>query len=199
VKNKKIRKIVLLVLGVLLWPLTLALGIGFGIYGIIVYNELVTLRNSVKFSWAQIEALLQRRYDLIPNLVDVVKGYASHENEVLINVTKARTGLMNAVSVSDKADANNVLSMALKSLYIVAEKYPELKANESFRGISKELINTENGIASSRQNYNSSVLLYNTATEIFPKNLVAKHFKFVTSDYFGCKPGAVEPTSTKIQ
>ncbi|MFT4310043.1 MAG: LemA family protein [Candidatus Woesearchaeota archaeon] len=145
---------------------------------ILMYNGLVRLRNQVKNAFAQIDVQLKRRNDLIPNLVDTVKGYMKHEKEILENVTKARSAVMNAGSVDAKAKASGELSNTLKSLFAVAENYPNLKANENFLQLQEELTGTENKIAYSRQHYNDMVMYFNTKIEVFPSNIIAGTFGF---------------------
>lgn len=154
------------------------------IYAVFAYNSLITLKNRVENGWAQIDTQLQRRYDLIPNLVETVKGYAAHEKEVFDRVTQARAGMAKANTVAEKADADNVISGTLKSLFAVAENYPDLKANENFRELQLELTNTENKISFSRQFYNDTVTRFNTAIQTFPKNVFASIFKFKEFEYF---------------
>lgn len=154
------------------------------IYVWIVYNTLVTAKLRIKEAWAQIDVQLKRRTDLIPNLVDTVKGYAKHEKELLENVTKARSDLMHASSAQAKAEANNFLTDTLKSLFAVAENYPDLKASQNFMALQQELSDTENKIAYSRQFLNSNVLDYNTKIQVFPSSLVAKMFNFKDADFF---------------
>lgn len=132
------------------------------------YNRIIRLENRIDNSWAQIDVQLKRRADLIPNLIETVKGYMKHEREVLENVTKARTALMNAKTPQENMDANNMLTGALKTLFAVAENYPNLKANENFLNLQDELTNTENKIAYARQHYNDSVLVYNNLVETIP-------------------------------
>ncbi len=150
---------------------------------ILAYNRLITLRNRVRNAWAQIDVQLKRRYDLIPNLVETVRGYAKHEKEVLTDVTKARAQLMKG-GVEERAKANNMLTDALKSLFAVAESYPNLKANENFKLLQEELAGTENKIAYIRTAYNDSVLDLNTACDVFPTSLVAGMFGFRHEPYF---------------
>ena len=157
---------------------------------VIIYNNLVKARNKVKNAWAQIDVQLNRRNDLIPNLVETVKGYAGHEKGVLENVTKARSGMMNASSVKDIQEADNQLSGALRTLFAVAENYPELKANENFKELQQELSGTEDKIAYSRQFYNDTVLKYNNTCQEFPNNLIAKIFGFKEADFFEAAEGA---------
>jgi LemA protein len=151
---------------------------------ILLYNGLVGLRNRVKNAWSQIDVQLKRRTDLIPNLVETVKGYASHEKTVFENVTKARSSLMNAKTVQENADANNMLTDSLKSLFAVAENYPELKASENFRQLQAQLSETEDKIAYSRQFYNDTVLMYNNKVQMFPSSILASMFHFVEAEFF---------------
>ena len=143
-----------------------------------IYNGLVTARNKVKNAWAQIDVQLNRRADLIPNLVETVKGYAAHESSVFEDVTAARAGLMNANGVKEISEANNQLSSTLKTLFAVAENYPELKANENFKELQAQLAQTEDKIAYSRQFYNDTVLMYNNKCQTFPSNIFAGMFGF---------------------
>jgi LemA protein len=149
-----------------------------------VYNSLVTLKARIKEAFSQIDIQLKRRTDLIPNLIESVKGYAKHEKELLENVTKARSQLMSAKSTHDKAEANNMLTDTLKSLFAVAENYPNLRANENFLQLQQELSDTENKIAYSRQFYNSNVLEYNTKIAIFPNVFIARLFNFHPEEFF---------------
>jgi LemA protein len=149
-----------------------------------IYNGLVTARNKVKNAWAQIDVQLNRRADLIPNLVETVKGYAAHESSVFEDVTAARAGLMNANGVKEIGEANNQLSNTLKTLFAVAENYPELKANENFKELQAQLAQTEDKIAYSRQFYNDTVLMYNNKCQTFPSNIFAGMFGFKEADFF---------------
>ena len=149
-----------------------------------IYNGLVTARNKVKNAWAQIDVQLNRRADLIPNLVETVKGYAAHESSVFEYVTAARAGLMNANGVKEISEANNQLSNTLKTLFAVAENYPELKANENFKELQAQLAQTEDKIAYSRQFYNDTVLMYNNKCQTFPSNIFAGMFGFKEADFF---------------
>ena len=149
-----------------------------------LYNGLVTARNKVKNAWAQIDVQLNRRADLIPNLVETVKGYAGHEKTVFEDVTAARAGLMNANGVKEINEANNQLTNTLKTLFAVAENYPELKANENFKELQAQLAQTEDKIAYSRQFYNDSVLMYNNKCQTFPSNIIANSFGFKEADFF---------------
>jgi LemA protein len=154
------------------------------IYIIYQYNGLIQLRNRVKNAWSQIDVQLKRRADLIPNLVETVKGYAKHEKTVFENVTKARSSLMSAKTVQENAEANNMLTDSLKSLFAVAENYPELKASENFRQLQAQLSETEDKIAYSRQFYNDSVLMFNNKVQMFPSNILASLFHFTEAEYF---------------
>ena len=151
---------------------------------IVTYNGLVSSRMKVQNAWSQIDVQLQRRFDLIPNFVETVKGYMSHEKETLEKVTELRTSWANATTVKDKAELDNQLSSSLKTIMAVAENYPDLKANENFAQLSEELRNTENKIAFSRQFYNDTVTMYNTKLQVFPSNIIASIFNFTSSDLF---------------
>ncbi|NYB52967.1 MAG: LemA family protein [Methanobacteriaceae archaeon] len=161
--------------------LILILVVGGFIY---LYNSLVQSRNRVKNAWSQIDVQLNRRADLIPNLVETVKGYAKHEKTVFEKVTEARAGLMNAKTVRETAEANNILTDTLKSLFAVAENYPDLKANQNFLELQGQLEETENKIAYSRQFYNDTVLMYNNKCQMVPSNIIASIFKFQEAEYF---------------
>lgn len=154
------------------------------VYLIATYNSLVTLKARIQEALSGIDVQLKRRADLIPNLVETVKGYAKHEKDVFENVTKARSALMSAESVGDKAKADNMLTGALKSLFAVAEAYPQLQASENFKDLQQQLTDTEDKVAYSRQFYNSNVLDYNTKLVVFPSNIVASMFGFKTYEFF---------------
>lgn len=173
-----------------MWILLIVLVVIIG-YFIVAYNGLVTLKNRVENGWAQIDTQLQRRYDLIPNLIETVKGYAAHEKAVFEEVTKARAGMAQANTIAEKAEAENILSGTLKSLFAVAEAYPDLKANQNFKELQLELTNTENKIAFSRQFYNDTVTRFNTAIQMFPKNIIASMFHFTEQEYFETTDDAV--------
>ncbi len=149
-----------------------------------IYNGLVTLRNRVKNAWAQIDVQLKRRYNLIPNLVETVKGYAKHEKTVFEEVTKARSAAINASGVENQAQAENMLSGALKSLFAVVENYPDLKASQNFMMLQEELAGTENKIAYARQFYNDSVMGYNIRIQKIPYNIIAGMFGFGKEELF---------------
>ena len=148
------------------------------------YNGFVTLVNRTKEAWSDIEVQLKRRYDLIPNLVNTVKGYASHESGTFEKITQARSQAMQATGMADKAQAENMLSGALKSLFAVSEAYPDLKANENFLSLQGELSDTENKIQAARRFYNGNVRDLNTKVESFPSNFIANMFHFEKKDFF---------------
>jgi LemA protein len=149
-----------------------------------MYNSLVRLRNQVKNAWAQIDVQLKRRYDLIPNLIETVKGYMKHERETLENVTRMRAQAMDASGVAEKGMAEGKLSAALGQFKIAVENYPDLKANQNFLALQEELTSTENKISFARQNYNDQVLFFNNKTEVFPSNIIAGMFGFKQEVFF---------------
>ena len=149
-----------------------------------VYNGLISLRNQCDKGWANIDTQLKRRYDLIPNLVETVKGYAKHEAETLEGVVKARTAAMGATTVADKQKAENALSSTLKSIFALSEKYPDLKANQNFMDLQETLRGTEDQIQSSRSVYNELVRAFNTKLQVFPNNLLANMLGFLKRDFF---------------
>lgn len=159
-----------------------------GLFAVTVYNSLVKLKNRVKNAWAQIEVQLKNRADLIPNLVETVKGYASHEKEVFENVTKARSQVMNARGVEETAEANANLSSALSRLLVTVEAYPELKANQNFLSLQSELKDAEEKIRYARQFYNDTTMRYNTEIALFPKNIFAGIFGFREESLFAAAP-----------
>ncbi len=164
-----------------------------------IYNRLVTLRQRIKNAWAQIEVQLKRRYDLIPNLVSTVKGYAAHEKETFERVVQARNAAISAQGVQEQAGAENMLSGALRQLFALAESYPELKANTNFLQLQEELTNTEGKIAFSRQFYNDTVLKYNTAIQRFPAVMVAGMFGFHQEVYFNLDDEAEARQAVKVE
>lgn len=181
-----------LIIGIVIIVL-LALWIIFG------YNRFITLINRAKEAWSDIDVQLKRRYDLIPNLVSTVKGYATHENSAFENVTKARAAAMGAGNLADKSQAELGLTGALKSLFAVAEAYPELKANTNFLQLQGELSDTENKIQASRRFYNGTVRDLNTSVETFPNNLIAGFFKFEKLEFFELEnENAKEPVEVKF-
>lgn len=151
---------------------------------IFIYNNLVTLKMRVKNAWSQIDVQLQRRFDLIPNLVETVKSYATHEQETLEKIAELRTSWANASTIKQKADLDNQLTKSLGTIIAVSEKYPDLKANSNFIELQNELANTENKIALSRQFYNDTVTMYNTKLQVFPFNIFAHLFSFLPEDLF---------------
>ncbi|PIP26275.1 MAG: hypothetical protein CO140_03320 [Candidatus Moranbacteria bacterium CG_4_9_14_3_um_filter_40_7] len=163
--------LVILLLALLLWAVT-------------IYNGLIRLKNRVDEAWSDIDVQLKRRYNLIPNLVNTVKGYAAHEKEVFEKVTEARSRAMSANSTEDKAQAENMLSNTLKSLFAVAESYPDLKANQNFLELQRELTDTEDKIQAARRFYNGNVRDFNIKIEIFPNNLFAGILNFTKRQFF---------------
>lgn len=154
------------------------------LFAISIYNSLVKLRNQVKNAWSQIDVQLKRRHDLIPNLIETVKGYMTHERDTLENITKARSQAVAAEGVGDKAKAEGELTSALGKFNLVVENYPDLKANQNFLSLQEELTSTENKISFSRQNYNDQVLFYNNKIQMFPSNILAGMFKFNEEEFF---------------
>ncbi len=166
---------------------------------IVFYNRLVKLRNRVDSGWSQIDVQLQRRYDLIPNLVETVKGYASHESGVFQQVTEARSNAMNAQGPAEQGKAENMISGALKSLFAVSEAYPDLKANQNFLELQEELSGTEGRIAYARQFYNETVMTYNTAIQQFPGSIFAGPFNFSRREFFEIEGGPEARGPVKVQ
>lgn len=163
-----------------------------------VYNGLITAKNRVKEAWSGIDVQLKRRSNLIPNIVEAVKGYAKHEKNVLESVTKARTSMMGAHNPKEAAQADNILTGALKSLFAVSEAYPDLKASDNFKELQKELSDTETKIAASRQFYNSNVLDYNTKLQVFPNVILANAFSFKPEEFFETDEGSKKPIQVKF-
>lgn len=162
------------------------------------YNRLIALRNRIDNAWSQIDVQLKRRYDLIPNLVETVKGYATHEREVFEKVTEARSRAIAAGSVDEQSRAENQLTQTLRSLFAVAENYPELKANQNFLLLQEELSGTESKIAFARQFYNDTVYRYNTSIQSFPGNVVAGIFAFRERAYFEAEPESRGPVRVEF-
>ena len=169
----------MIVLWVILGVIVLAV-----LYVIGIYNSLVALANQVKNAWSQIDVQLKRRYDLIPNLIETVKGYMQHERQTLENITAARSRAMGSGGMADKAKAEGALTDAISKFFVVAENYPDLKANQNFMALQEELKSTENKIAFSRQSYNDQVLFFNNKIQMFPSNVIAGMFNFKTQEYF---------------
>jgi LemA protein len=165
---------------------------------IAIYNKLVRLRTTVKSSWSDIDVHLKKRYDLVPNLVETVKGYATHEKTVFEKVTEARSFAMKASSPADKAKAENMFSETLKSLFAVAEAYPELKANANFMQLQSQLKELEDNIEYARRYYNAVVRDYNILTETFPSNMIATQFKFDKEEFFELEEPAAERKPVKV-
>jgi LemA protein len=166
-----------------LW-IVIAIVVALALVVVAVYNRLVRLRNRAENAWAQVDVQLRRRYDLIPNLVEAVKGYASHERATFEEVTKARTAAQQAQTVEEQGQAENLLTQAIGRLFAVAEQYPELRATENFQQLQSQLEETETKIAVSRQVYNDAVLTYDTALETVPTNIVGNLFSFEARQYF---------------
>lgn len=162
------------------------------------YNGLVTAKIRIQEAISHIDVQLKRRADLIPNIVETVKGYAKHEKELLENVTKARTSLMNAGSLQEKAAANNMVSDTLKSLFAVAENYPDLKANQNFLHLQEELTDTEDKVAAARQFMNSTVMDYNTKLQVFPSNMIGNMFGFKPQEFFAASEEEKKSISVKF-
>jgi LemA protein len=154
------------------------------LFVISMYNSLIQLRNRVKNAWSQIDVQLKRRHDLIPNLIETVKGYMKHEREIMENITKYRSQAMSANTIGEKAQAEGMLSGALGQLRIQVENYPDLKANQNFLSLQEELTSTENKISYSRQSYNDQVLFFNNKIQMFPSNILAGMFNFKEEEFF---------------
>lgn len=168
------------------------------LYFLLVYNGLVSAKVRISEAISQIDVQLKRRVDLIPNLIETVKGYAKHEKGLLENVTKARASLLSASTTHEKAQANNQLTDTLKSLFAVAESYPDLKASQNFSELQAELTDTENKIAYSRQFYNSNVLDYNTKIQVFPNSIVAGLFHFKEAEFFEAEESEKKPVKVQF-
>lgn len=167
------------------------------VFGIGIFNGLVTLKNRVDEAWSDIDVQLKRRYDLIPNLINTVKGYATHEKELFEKVTAARTAAMGAQTPAEKEQAENMLSGTLKSLFAVSENYPDLKANQNFLELQRELTDTEDKIQASRRFYNGNVRDFNTKIETFPSNIIAGMLKFTKREFFAADEA--ERENVKVQ
>ncbi|MBZ9578357.1 LemA family protein [Patescibacteria group bacterium] len=165
---------------------------------IFTYNRLITLKNRAKEAWADIDVQLKRRYNLIPNLVETVKGYAAHERAVFEKVTEARARAMGAKTVKEHSEAENFLSETLKTLFAVAENYPQLRASENFLELQRELRDTEDKIQAARRFYNGNARDLNIKIESFPANIVAQIFRFAKMDFFEIEGAAREPVSVKF-
>jgi LemA protein len=168
----------------MLWVIVIAAIVVLALVVVAMYNRLVRLRNRTENSWSQVDVQLRRRYDLIPNLVEAVKGYAAHEQRTFEEVTKARTAAQQAKGVEEQAKAENVLTAAIGRLFAVAEAYPELRATENFQQLQAQLADVEQNIVVARQVYNDTVLTYDNALETVPTNIVAGLFNFSAREYF---------------
>jgi len=168
------------------------------LFVVVIYNKLVSLRNTAQSSWSDIDVHLKKRYDLVPNLVETVKGYASHEKTVFEKVTEARSMATRASSPAEKARTENIFLDTLKSLFAVAEAYPELKANANFIQLQSQLKELEDNIESARRYYNAVVRDFNTLIESFPSNMVASSFRFQKEEFFGLEAPAVERKPAKV-
>jgi|TARA_A100001391_G_scaffold77387_1_gene49977 LemA protein len=175
----------------------LILVIGIGIFLVMVYNRLVALRQTCNQAWGDIDVQLKQRHDLVPNIVETVKGYAAHEKDTLENVTKARQQAIDANSLKGLAEAENMLSGALRQLFALSEAYPDLKANQNFLSLQNELADLENKIAAARRFFNNAVNEYNTATEQFPAVVIANSMGFKQREYF--EVGEAERAAPKVQ
>ena len=183
----------------MIWLLViLGLALLVGLMLVLLYNRLVRLRNRVQNAWAQVDVQLRRRYDLIPNLIETVKGYAAHERAVFEEVTEARTRAQGARSVEEAAGAENALTAAIGRLFAVAEAYPELRATENFQQLQTDLTDTEGKIAVSRQVYNDTVLTYNNAIQVMPANMVAGLFGFTAAELLQATESAEERQAPKV-
>ncbi len=163
-----------------------------------IYNGLITLKNRVDEAWSDIDVQLKRRYDLIPNLVETVKGYATHEKTLFEKVTEARAKAINAGTVAEKGQAENMLTGALKSVFAVAENYPELKASQNFLELQRELTDTEDKIQASRRFYNGNVRDFNIKIEVFPETIIAKQLGFTKREFFEIEQKEKEPVAVKF-
>lgn len=185
------------------WILLGAVGVAAAVllWAVFAYNRFITLTNRVREAWSDIDVQLKRRYDLIPNLVETVKGYATHEREAFESVTKARAAAIGAQSVAEHAQAENMLTGALKSLFAVSEAYPDLKANANFVELQRELSDTENKIQAARRFYNGVVMELNTALQSFPSNIIGIMFRFTGREFFQLSEGeqaAKEPVKVQF-
>lgn len=165
---------------------------------VLIYNSLIKLKNRVQNSWAQIDVQLKRRFDLVPNLVETVKGYAGHEKDTLEKVTQARNSVQAAASVAQRQQAENLLTDTLRSLFALAEAYPQLQANQSFLDLQRELSELEAEIAFARQYYNDTTLQYNSQTQTFPSNLIAGLFGFQSMPYFQTEENQRQPVRVQF-
>jgi LemA protein len=179
--------------------IVLGIIVAFVLYLIFKYNGFISLKNRAQEAWADIDVQLKRRYDLIPNLVNTVKGYATHESATFEKVTEARTKAMQAGTTAEKGEAENALSGTLKSLFAISEAYPELKANTNFLQLQSELSDTENKIMASRRFYNGNVRDFNTGVQTFPGNMIASMFKFTALEFFELERDSAEKNPVEVK
>lgn len=179
--------------------IVLGIIVAFVLYLIFKYNVFISLKNRAQEAWADIDVQLKRRYDLIPNLVNTVKGYATHESTAFEKVTEARSKAMQGGSMADKSKAENELSGTLKSLFAISEAYPDLKANANFMELQRELSDTENKIMASRRFYNGNVRDFNTGVQTFPGNVIAGMFKFTALEFFELEQDSVEKNPVEVK
>jgi LemA protein len=177
----------------------IAIIVAIALYLIVKYNGFINLKTRTQEAWADIDVQLKRRYDLIPNLVNTVKGYATHESGVFEKVTEARSRAMQAGTKAEKGEAENMLSGTLKSLFAVSEAYPDLKANTNFIQLQNELADTENKIMASRRFYNGNVRDFNTGVQMFPGNIIASMFKFTALEFFELEQDSVEKKPVEVK
>lgn len=173
--------------------------VAFVLYLVVKYNSFVTLKTRTQEAWADIDVQLKRRYDLIPNLVNTVKGYAAHESGTFEKVTEARSKAMQAGTMAEKGEAENMLSGTLKSLFAISEAYPDLKANTNFIELQRELSDTENKIMASRRFYNGNVRDFNTGVQMFPGNIIASMFKFSVLEFFELEQDSIEKNPVEVK
>jgi LemA protein len=178
--------------------IVLAIIVAFALFLIYKYNGFISLKNRAQEAWADIDVQLKRRYDLIPNLVNTVKGYATHEAGTFEKVTEARSKAMQAGTLAEKGEAENMLTGTLKSLFAISEAYPELKANTNFMELQRELSDTENKIMASRRFYNGNVRDFNTGVQTFPGNLIAGMFKFTSLEFFELEQDSAEKNPVSV-
>jgi len=178
--------------------IVLAVIVAFVLFLIVKYNGFITLRTRAEEAWADIDVQLKRRYDLIPNLVNTVKGYAAHESGTFEKITEARSNAMQAGTRAEKGEAENVLTGTLKSLFAISEAYPDLKANTNFIELQRELSDTENKIMASRRFYNGNVRDFNTGVQMFPGNIIAGMFKFIPLEFFELEQDSAEKNPVSV-
>ncbi len=179
--------------------IVIAIVVALVLYLIFKYNGFITLKNRAQEAWADIDVQLKRRYDLIPNLVNTVKGYASHESSTFEKITEARSNAMQAGTTAEKGEAENILSGTLKSLFAISEAYPDLKANTNFMQLQAELSDTENKIMASRRFYNGNVRDFNTGVQMFPGNIIASVFKFTILEFFELEQDSAEKNPVEVK